>query len=257
MFVNIFSWHKILGPKTDEDPIPVYGSKLEFDKINAVVNLVFNPEVLEKYGKDAGNKIEQDMLINLAFQYTEEQNPEIKIDTRSFGILKTTLVYGNLDEHISKLTNRNYKSNMSDLDIAKEALKGTETNIPESILSKLGTLGSLSEDKTPEKSKSLIEELNPTNVPSYEESLIEFKDSAGKKLYELRINLPKVFSMNECELDIDEECITLGVKSLCYDKLKVSLASFKSTYEFLTENIEAKFIKKTSILRVRIPLSIK
>ncbi len=255
--MNIFGWHRIQSPKTEEDPIPVYGSKLEYDKINAVVNLVFNPEILDKYGKDAKNRQEQSMLINLAFQYTEEQNTEIKIDINSYEILKSTVLYGNLDDQISKLTKRNYKGGMSDLDLAKEALKGTESNIPETILSKLGTIGNLTYNDLAEKSKNLIEELNPNNIPSFEENFIESKNDSSNKLYELRINLPKISSMNECELDIDDECITLVVKNLCYDKLTVSLKNLKLSYQFSTDNIEAKFIKKTSTLRVRFPLENK
>lgn len=250
------------APDSDDDPIPVFGSKLEFDKTNGVVNLVFNPEILEKYGKEAKNKLEQEMLINLALQYTEEQNPEVKVNSNKFDILKETLFYGNLEYQISKLTNRKYKPGMSDLDMAKEALGDTESAIPTSILNKLGNLGNIG-DQTSEscnktiKTKNLIEEVNPTNLPSYQEKIVQSKEDSGKTVFELRINLPKVESMKECELDIDADCITLNVKDNIYDSLKVSLTTIKNDYTFSVNEIEAKFIKKVSVLRVKIPLKIK
>ena len=256
--MNVFSWKKVAAPKSEEDSIPVYGSKLEYDKVNAVVNLIFNPEVLEKYGKDAANKSEQEMLINLAYMYTEDQNEEIKVDKNKIEILQNSLYYGNLDYQISKLTNKKYKSTMSDLEIAKEAL-GPDSGIPDNILNKLSGLNdiSISKSEPPTENKNLIEEIGPLRSPSYEEKFTESKNSAFCKIFELRVDLPKINSMNECELDIDTDYLTLNFKNKCYQELKIPIIKLKEEYKFTAENIEAKFIKKTSVLRVKITLANK
>lgn len=224
--------------------------------------MVFNPEILEKYGKNSTVKGEQDALIGLAFQYCEQENPNVKLDTTTFDILKDTLLYGNLEHHISRLTKKNYKKNMSDLEIAKEAL-GEDTPIPDSILNKIGNLnmaGASSQATSSlkkETGKTLIEEVDSDNLPTYEEKVITGKDDTDQKINEIRINLPKVNSISECKLDMDAEFLTLVCKNKVYNKLKIPLMVLKEKYSFTPENIEAKFIKKTSILRVKIPLEKK
>lgn len=261
MFINFFSWQRISAAKSDEDPIPVYGSKLEYDKEIAVINMVFNPEILDKYGKNSTVKEEKDALIGLAFQYCEQENPSVKLDITTFDILKDTLLYGNLEHHISRLTKKSYK-NMSDLEIAKEAL-GEDSPIPDSILNKIGNLnmaGSSSQASkglTKETGKTLIEEVDSDNLPTYEEKVITAKDDPGQKINEIRINLPKVNSISDCKLDMDAEFLTLVCKNKVYNKLKIPLMILKEKYSFTPENIEAKFIKKTSLLRVKIPLESK
>ena len=77
------------------------------------------------------------------------------------------------------------------------------------------------------------------------------------KVKEIRINLPKVSSIAECQLDMDAEFLTLDFKSKVYNRLKIPLLILKEKYSLRPESIEAKFIKKTSILRVKIPLEAK
>lgn len=254
----MFSWHKVAAPKSEEDSIPVYGSKLEYDKANAVVNLIFNPEVLEKYGKNAVNKSEQEMLINLAYMYTEDQNEGILVDKTKIEILQNALLYGNLDYQISKLTNKKFKSTMSDLEMAKQAL-GSDSTLPDNILNKLSGVSEINISKSDleVENKNLIEEIGPISSPSYEEKLTESRNATFSKVYEIRVNLPKVNSMSECELDIDTECLTLNFTNKCYEELKIPMNQLKRDYDFTAENIEAKFIKKTSILRIKISLANK
>lgn len=78
-----------------------------------------------------------------------------------------------------------------------------------------------------------------------------------KSIFELKIYLPKLNSINECDLDIDDDFITLNADTSLYKPLSVSLSKLNEKYEKQIENIEAKFIKKTSLLRVRVPLIVK
>jgi hypothetical protein len=147
----------------------------------AVVNLVFNPEILSKYGKSSAHKSEQEALIGLAFQYCQQENPGVVLDTETFEILKDTLCCGNLEYQVSRLTNESHAKKMSDLDMAKEALGG-DTAIPDSILNKIGGLNVASSGKEL-PCRNLIEEVDSNNnLPSYEEKLISSGDGPSQKV---------------------------------------------------------------------------
>ncbi len=237
--------------------------------------------MLSDYGKNSNNSNEREMLINLAFQFVESQNSGIEINKTKFEILTTTDYFGDLNEHISKLTNKKYKKNdvsMSDLDLAKEALDDEDSKIPANILTKLTTCGlsySASENKISntrtttttskpqKKSTPLIEEVfedsNCASLPKYEENICQVEQTLNDQVavYNLKVYLPTLSSVNDCQLDINDNSLTLNTKNKMYKQLDISLVDLRSKYSFSNEDIQAKFVKKTAILKVKINLSIK
>ena len=258
MYVNFFSWFKVSAPKTDEDPIPIYGSKLVSHQTYSIINLVFNTEVLDKYGRNSSNKVERNMLINLAFEYVESLN-QVKINKSKFELLEDSKYYGDLGEHILLLTNKKLSEQtdqISELEMARAAL-GDQKHIPDTILNKLNNLTIRNDTKSEASSnvsknvsKPLIEEL--IEVPSYKENFLMSKD--GNQVYELKIHLPKISSMSECNLDIDDQYLRLDTTTNCYKELNISLLDLNKKYKFSPEVVDAKFIKKTCLLKVKIPL---
>lgn len=88
------------------------------------------------------------MLINLAFQFVENQN-KIKLLKSDYKILSTNC-YGDLKECVYKLSKKTTDKQLSDLELAKEAINSIspgETGLPDNILQKLVGLGSQNEKK--------------------------------------------------------------------------------------------------------------
>ena len=206
------------------------------------------------------------MLVKLAFQYVESQT-KCEINQQKYEIVQDFDCFGDLNECISNLTNvKTEKSNISKLDLAKEALDSIESNknnLPESILSKIANLNIKnppSEEKIDQakvvNKKPLIEEINSEKLtcPVYEESVSNDKKDTNLIIYEVKIYLPKISSMQECELDIENDWLILTTSEFLYKKLSISLLKQKELFDMMTDDIEAKFIKKTSILRVKIPM---
>ena len=272
LYINVFAWNKIPAPKSDDDPIPVFGRELATLTNDSYVNIAFNTQILEKYGKNGPNAIERDMLVKLAFQYVESQN-KCEINQYRYEIVTDFTCFGELNDCIHNLSRtKNAEQNASKLELAKEALDSIESNknnLPDSILSKIANLNmnnsNLHEEKkitkpvkiADEKKPLLIEELNAEQLacPTYEEIISTSKKDSNLDTYEVKISLPKISSMNECRLDVDDSAtLTLSTDEFLYKKLTISLSKLKVTHEIMIDDIEAKFVKKTSTLRVKIPM---
>ena len=75
--------------------------------------------------------------------------------------------------------------------------------------------------------------------------------------FDLKINLAKISSMIDVDLSFEEDFILVNTKNQTYSELKIPLKSLKEKYEIKHEEIEAKFVKKTSILKIKVPLVVK
>ena len=223
---------------------------------HSTVNIAFNPEVLEKYGKNAKNELEREMLINLGFQFVESQN-KVKIQTSKFKILDETH-FGDLKECIAKLTKKEASENkMPEIMLPNDDLK----NIPQSVLNKLANINVKQEAETKPKPSEvkkslLIEELEKelSKTPNYEASITSSKDDSSEISYDLKIDLIGINSIKECQLDIDQSHLILNTTNKVFSELKISLDDLKTKYDIQVEKIEAKFVKKTSALKIKIPL---
>ncbi|CAF0714461.1 unnamed protein product [Brachionus calyciflorus] len=256
LFINFFSWNRIPEPKSDSDPIPVFGKELEYEKNACYVNVAFNPNIMEKYGKNCDNKEELEMLIDLAIKFVENQN-KCKIDDTEFKILNSN-TYGDLSKNISKLTQKTNDKAKSDLELAKEALGSMglgDKNLPDNLLNELAGLSVDKNDSKSlkvESSESLIQELDEKQVPLYENKILPDKLDDKLFYFELKVQLPKIGSFKECDLSFENDQIVLN--ALNYKSLKVSLNNLLGMYSFEHDKIEAKFVKNKSLLKIKLPL---
>jgi hypothetical protein len=273
LFINIFAWKKIPEPESDETPIPVFGQPAEIFKIYTIVNIAFSPGILEKYGKNSGKPYETELLISLAFNYVEDQNKTIVIDKSNYEILANVNCKGDVNKCIEKLTSRSgaapdINPNMSDLEMAKEALnafdssKGDSSKLPDSILNKLiGMDLNQKANKTAAAKSVLVEELDTKIVEKPATNLIleipSFESKISQDHFEIKISLPKINSISECDLNVDEHGLTLSANSQFYSELKVSFADMKKTHEVSVNDVEAKFVKKTCLLKIKMPIVLK
>jgi hypothetical protein len=250
LYANVFGWNRIPNTKTDEDPIPIYGIPLEqIEKNTSVVNLAFNSAILDKYGKNAAKKLEQDMLINLILNYIESQN-KVELNRNAVKILEGTTCYGDGKKWILKLVGKE-GSKQPDKEFF-DSLSQTEGKvIPESVINKISNISL--ESGEVKKNKNLIQELDETNVPQYEEKFVETADNQIA-FYEYKIYLLKLNSANEFQLEIDDQYLLLTANERFYKPLKISLDQLRSKYKIQMDNIEAKFVKKYSYLRIKVPL---
>jgi hypothetical protein len=289
LFVNVFAWNKVPAPENDETPIPVYGLEAEVFKIYTVVNIVFSPQVLDKYGKSAGKPYETDLLVQLAFNYIEDQNKAIAIDRAShYEILQNVTCKGDVNKCIEKLSLKmggngagvGSGPSMSDLEMAKEALGSvTGSQLPDNILNKLmgmdldqtsntttTTTGNKLENS--DKVKLGVEKETIDNkkhpvliqeIPSYESKIVGVSESddGSRFCFDLRVSLPNIKSIGECELEVDGEAVTLIANREFYGELVVPLGHLRATYDLDVDGVAAKFVKKTSVLRVKIPMRVK
>jgi hypothetical protein len=259
LYINFFSWNKIPAPKTDDDPIPVYGKEIiPRNDDSSLVNIAFSKTILDKYGYNAHNVQERDMLIELAFKYIEEQN---KVDLNHNGFIIIEECYGDEKECILNLNN-NKDINQNEIEMAKEALNAIKLKSNENDQETLNKLSDnilkdlkIGDSNINVDKKVLIEEVNEIAEPSFESKLNE--ETLENIFYEIKISLPKVKSFSECDLNIENDYITLDVNKGYYKQLKISLKDLLIKYDILNDEIEAKFVKKLSILKIKIPLILK
>lgn len=190
----------------------------------AVTAVAFNEKILDEYGKYAQNKSDQDTLIQIAMDFIEKQHSNIRLN-RQYKILERThkgsikLIQESLFQAF-RTKDKDFKDSLESVlkDFAPLA-----TESPEALL------GQLNKDTDPSSyakstagvgdqlsgitlnmqnvKKGLIEEVSSEETcsnllePVYE--LVKSQASESPSLT-LKINLPDVRSVAECELDISK-----------------------------------------------------
>lgn len=188
--------------------------------------VAFNKTILDEYGKNSTNTIDQDTLIQIAMDFIEKQHSHIKLN-RKYKILERShkgsvkLIQESLF-HAFRSKDQEVDENIANMmkDFAPLA-----TENPESLLSQLNkqtnnssdnfqTNGGINDqlsgiklDTKPAK-KGLIEEVSSETTslpePVYKLTTVKSGDSDLTKLLTLKIELPGVKSVGECELDISK-----------------------------------------------------
>ncbi|XP_023964821.3 PIH1 domain-containing protein 2 isoform X2 [Chrysemys picta bellii] len=211
LFINLCRWKRVPAPKSPTDPIPLRAGSLEevSDKaeIYSIIDIAYNPTVLQR----EENQAEMDHLIRLTFKYIAEHynlslSHSYHIATftlkGSLKRMKQSLGGGPLP---APLFNKNVRNELT-LDQMKHNLREEDHNNATLLLNK---------DVTQSK-VHLIEEIASMELPeepitpAYELTIA--KDSNGKPLkIELKVELPKVSSVSECELSISRDDVIVEV----------------------------------------------
>jgi len=181
---------------------------------------------LDEFGKDAVSKADQDTLIQIAMDFIERQHSHIKLN-RDYKVLERT--HKGSVKMIQESLNQAFRTKDKDMDenIAN-MVKGfapLATENPQTLIDQLNKdvtsddtinnspelnekLSGIKLDTKPTR-KGLIEIVGETSVshtwPQPVYSLTISGDD--RKVYILKVELPGVMSVSDCELDISPVCV--------------------------------------------------
>jgi hypothetical protein len=262
LYINFFSWNHVSAPKTDEDPIPIYGQPIEYQKTDALLNIAFNPSILEKYGRNAKNPLERDMLINLAFDFIEQQNAVV-LARNCYEVAENFVCYGDEKVHVEKFRKLLKRKGSDTVNEVFDA-NNTESMPDDGLLKKFLNMNlnkptDSAQESHSKPAKNLIQELKSNSTESSSRPDFDFKIVSKNKceLMEIRIHLEKVQSISQCGLSVDNDRIlTLNTNGL-YDALNIPLRQYENTYNIDTDNINAKFVRNKCTLKILLALKRK
>uniref|UniRef100_A0A8C3XWI2 PIH1 domain-containing protein 2 n=2 Tax=Chelydra serpentina TaxID=8475 RepID=A0A8C3XWI2_CHESE len=245
LFINLCRWKRVPAPKSPTDPIPLSAGPLEevSDKaeLYSIIDIAYNPTVLQR----EENQAEMDHLIRLTFKYIEEHY-NISL-SHSYHIATFTLkgslkrMKESLRGGPAPLFNKNIRNELT-VDQMKHHLREEDHSNATLLLNK---------DVTQSK-VHLIEEIASMElpeeaiIPAYELTIA--KDANRKPLkIELKVELPKVSSVSECELSISRDDVIVEVP----EKYKLQLDLPELVNE---EATTATFNKGKGVLLITMPI---
>ncbi|KAK2503452.1 hypothetical protein MC885_019010 [Smutsia gigantea] len=240
LFINLCQWKRIPAPQSPSHPEPLSIGRpediSEASDVYTVIDVAYNPDVLQAAGKDQGKK---DQLIRMAMKCIEEQ-------------LQYTLSYS---YHITKFrikgSVQRMKQNLmgiqadaTDLrekmrkELTLEQIRSSTVSNPDHFPQLL-----LPKDQVSSKAEYLIEEISSKEIQA------EMK----KPVHELKI----VVGQNEKPLKIELKVELPGVNS---DDLLIEVSEKYRLHLNLPESVDtemttAKFIKEKATLIVTMPLA--
>uniref|UniRef100_A0A8C5F1Y8 PIH1D1/2/3 CS-like domain-containing protein n=1 Tax=Gopherus evgoodei TaxID=1825980 RepID=A0A8C5F1Y8_9SAUR len=196
LFINLCRWKRVPAPKSPTDPIPLIKLVVPSEKTYSIIDIAYNPTVLQRE-----NQAEMDHLIRLTFKYIEEHynlslSHSYHIATftlkGSLKRMKQSLRGGPLP---APLFNKNTRNELT-LDQIKNNLREEDRNNATLLLNK-------------DKIASMELPQEPV-TPTYELTIA--KDANRKPLkIELKVEMPKVSSISECELSLSRDDVIIEV----------------------------------------------
>ncbi|XP_030361209.1 PIH1 domain-containing protein 2 isoform X1 [Strigops habroptila] len=212
LFINVCSWRRVPAPKGPAGPTPVSAGPLEVSgegDLYSIIDIAYNPDVLQR-GQENPEKMEH--LIHLTLKFVEER---CNLTLSHLYTIESFKLKGSLEMMQQRLRGRQRPSPHLGQNTKKELTldellhtMGAEDCSNASVL--------LKEESVTQSKGHLIEEIASTEMPEklstpvYE--MITVKDANKKPLkIELRIELPKVSSVSECELRISKDDIIIEV----------------------------------------------
>ncbi|KAM9370043.1 PIH1 domain-containing protein 2 [Phaethornis superciliosus] len=249
LFVNVCGWKRVPAPKAPTDPTPVGAGQLQEvsgdGDIYSVIDIAFNPDVLQR-GEENPEKMEH--LIHLTLRFVEDR---CNLTLSPLYTTESFKLKGSLQAMQQRLQGRqvptpqlrqNTKKELT-LDQLLHSLEGEEgSNAP--VL--------LKEESLTQPKVQMIEEITSAEMaeelstPVYE--MVTVKDANKKPLkIELKIELPKVSSVSECDLRMSKDDIIIEVP----EKYKLQLDLPELVDE---ETTTAVFNRGKGVLVVTLPV---
>ncbi|KAM6043465.1 PIH1 domain-containing protein 2 isoform 1-T1 [Chlamydotis macqueenii] len=213
LFINICSWKRVPAPKVPTDPTPVSAGPLEEvpgeGDIYSIIDIAYNPDVLQR-GEENPEKREH--LIHLTLKFVEEQ---CSLVLSNLYTIESFKLKGSLEMMQQRLKGRQMPTPHLSQNTKKEpAFDQLLHTMEAEDCSNAPVL--LKEEHMTQSKVHLIEEITSTETPEelstpiYE--MIMVKDANKRPLkIELRIKLPKVSSVSECDLRISKDDIIIEV----------------------------------------------
>uniref|UniRef100_A0A8B9NTJ4 PIH1 domain-containing protein 2 n=1 Tax=Apteryx owenii TaxID=8824 RepID=A0A8B9NTJ4_APTOW len=249
LFVNVCGWSRIPAPRAPADPVPVSAGALqevaEAAEHYSIIDVAYNPDVLQRAEEDT-EKMEH--LIHLTLKFIEERCSLTL--SRSYTI-ETFKLKGSLERMQQSLKGKQMPTpplsqnprNELTLD---QLLHSMEV---EDCINDPGLL----QESVKQSKVHLIEEITSTELPEelstpvYE--MLTVKDANKKPLkIELKIELPKVSSVSECDLSISKDDVIIEVS----EKYKLQLDLPELVDE---ETTTAVFNKGKGVLLITMPVA--
>uniref|UniRef100_A0A8C3KR96 PIH1 domain-containing protein 2 n=1 Tax=Calidris pygmaea TaxID=425635 RepID=A0A8C3KR96_9CHAR len=249
LFINVCSWKRVPAPKAPTDPTPVSAGPLEEvsgeGDLYSVIDVAYNPDVLQR-GEENPEKMEH--LIHLTLKFIEKQCNL----TLSYLYIESFKLKGSLETMQQRLKGRQMPTPHLSQNTKKElTLDQLLRSMEAEDCSNAPVL--LKEQSETQSKVHLIEEIASTQMPENRSTpdyeMITVKDTSKKPLkIELKIELPKVSSVSECDLRISKDDIIIEVP----EKYKLQLDLPELVDE---ETTTAVFQKGKRVLFITLPVA--
>ncbi|NWH69973.1 PIHD2 protein, partial [Piaya cayana] len=206
LFINVCSWERVPAPQGPSDPTPISVGRLEEvtegEALYSIIDVAFNPEVLQK-GEE--NPEHTEHLIRLTLKFVEERCNLVLSDSYT---LESFKLKGSLEAMQQRLVGGWMPAPSLNQHTTKELTLDQLLQTAEAEdAGKAPVL--LREEGTTQSKAHLIEEIascekpEGPSTPSYE--LTTVRDANENPLrMELRVELPQVSSVAECDLSISK-----------------------------------------------------
>jgi hypothetical protein len=167
----------------------------------------FNEKILDECGRNPVNKEDQHVLIQIAMDFIEKQNPHIVLK-RNYKILEQAHM-GNvkqLQESLQLSFNSKNKNQEDNVENVLKHFAPPTVELPNEFNKETEDISGITLNTKPVK-KGLIEEVSSTAVtlpePGFDLNIVQTDSKTCKKLA-LKVYLPGVKSVSQCELDISQ-----------------------------------------------------
>ncbi|XP_009470563.1 PREDICTED: PIH1 domain-containing protein 2 [Nipponia nippon] len=248
LFINVCSWKRVPAPKAPADPIPVSAGPLQevSGEGGTIIDIAYNPDVLQR-GEESPENMEH--LILLTLKFVEER---CNLILSYLYTIESFKLKGSRETMQQRLKGRQMPTPHLSQSTKKELTLDQLLHTMEAEdCSNAPVL--LKEESVTQSKVHLIEEITSTEMPEklstpvYE--IITVKDANKKPLkIELKIELPKVSSVSECDLRISKDDIIIEVP----EKYKLQLDLPEVVDE---ETTTAVFHKGKRVLFITMPVA--
>ncbi|XP_019364081.1 PREDICTED: PIH1 domain-containing protein 2 [Gavialis gangeticus] len=215
LFVNVYGWKRVPAPRSPSHPVPVCAGRVHEVSGEAehysIMDVAYNPEVLQKAQED---QAELDQLIRLTLKFIEECYNLTLSDAchiapfklkGSLQRMRESLIRGQIPELSLQEQARNDGKGLT-LDQLIHRAKAEESHDAMLLL----------KEEVMQSQVPLIEEIASTEVPEelrapvYELTVVPDANKKPIKI-ELKVELPKVSSVSECDLSISKDDLVIDV----------------------------------------------
>ncbi|KAK4809584.1 hypothetical protein QYF61_025027 [Mycteria americana] len=246
----LLGWKRVPAPKVPTDPTPISAGPLEEvsgeGDLYSIIDIAYNPDVLQR-GEENPEKMEH--LIHLTLKFVEER---CNLILSYLYTIESFKLKGSLETMQQRLKGRQMPTPHLTQNTEKELTLDQLLHTMEAEDCRNAPV-LLKEESVTQSKVHLIEEITSTempeklNTPVYE--IITVKDANKKPLkIELKIELPKVSSVSECDLRISKDDIIIDVP----EKYKLQLDLPELVDE---ETTTAVFNKGKRVLFITVPVA--
>ncbi|XP_069470387.1 PIH1 domain-containing protein 2 [Ambystoma mexicanum] len=219
LYINICEWNMVPAPESDAHPVPVSAGRLEEiskgSDLYMVIDVAYNSTMLKMADKE---QTEMDQLIRLAMKYIEANHRVTLCHSYHIADFKLKGSMKRMRDRLRGFQSKptvvqDKRSNDKEASLL-EQIKNISVNgeVKDELSSPIRLIN---DDHARHPKHCLIEEISSSEVatctlpsPDYELSVLEGDNETSRKL-ELKVELPGLSSVSECDLSISQEDVLL------------------------------------------------